>query len=176
MGINFLYIGRDENTLNNKLPLDPRGSILPIELGGVDPYSKTNASSLATSPVKFIDAIPAPRQRPKSMSIAVMLPFLPTSYTKGLSMTSLMANASIQSMLETVAKKLVKGVPQDFKISKILLPGGINLSEIKDLQMKIAAARAQKGGVPNPAPSGPLPGFASDGRLMRQLYGLEPER
>ncbi|KAF2671726.1 hypothetical protein BT63DRAFT_422253 [Microthyrium microscopicum] len=139
MGISFLYIGRDENTLNDKLPfsLTPIGG-LPVEMNYTSPYPRTNVSAMLAGlgiPMtanlsQIIPGIPPWFNLSDPRVIAPITPFnrtMPLPVQHQTAQTPAFFSDIIDKMLVAV----VPGLPKEFKVSNIYVPGGINLSQME---------------------------------------------
>jgi hypothetical protein len=153
MGISFLYIGRDENTLKDKLLIEtPTGSGLPQEMntttsffGGARGNTSTsafNASSILSRyppgliPTGFnfsspyVEAPFPPIQIPRRpLNLTALIPWLPADVFK--------LPDSTVSELEDLLKSRMPGIPKDFKFSKLYSPGGMVISELEGLMSGI---------------------------------------
>jgi hypothetical protein len=157
MGISFLYIGRDESTLQDKLLLEPRFDIgLPDEMtvpansrGPTQPAAlgndttAQNASSILTGILNRLDNATRAATIPPGFNVSspyVLAPFNPVARRPSNATTSLLWIPWIPipaggfseggvAFIEHLIKYFFGAVPRDFKFSKIYSPGGIVLSE-----------------------------------------------
>jgi hypothetical protein len=155
MGISFLYIGRDEHTLQDKLRLETPSELgFPIEMNisasayrgprGNVSVNTTDMSSLKTMLSRF-DAATLSTIIPPGFNISepyVTKPFNPIPYrrpapntasTKPASVPDFKVSDTTMEMVEGILKRLLPGIPRDFKFSKLYAPGGIIISEIEGL-------------------------------------------
>ena len=169
MGISFLYIGRDEATLHDKLRLESRyADSFPVELnltsgwgrgGRRANWKEPNLTSILTGyginitgnlsavfpnlPPDFnisdpyVEAPFPPFQFPSFNRSSRLIPDI----LKGFNLT----NPHILEMLDGILPTFIPGLPKDFKLSNVYVPGGIIMSDLRTLMDAI-----RKMGNPNP--------------------------
>jgi hypothetical protein len=165
MGISFLYIGRDENTLKDRLPLDPRSDELPLELNSMSAMGIIRPTN-SSKGLDFSDVLKA-YGLPPSTDIATIVPGLPKGFNTsdpfievplgppwktsafdfsgwGFEVPSFggfnLSNPTFKSFLDMfngMAKKCLPSLPKDFKLSNIITQGGIVTSETDVLELAI---------------------------------------
>jgi hypothetical protein len=203
MGINFLYIGRDESTLKDKLRIESGMDELPLEFNLTSAFGMSfgnntntfNVSSILSQwgmPAgfnisKFIPGVPAgfnasdpyvdapfpPFQLPK-FNMSSFLPGIPG--LSGLSNALSISNPLILSLSDTMLKTFLPNLPKDFSLSKIYVPGGIILSEMETLFTAMRDSPWMKA-FGSPPFGGLAFGGPGTGVLTRSLYqlGFGPE-
>jgi hypothetical protein len=161
MGISFLYIGRDEHTLNDRLLLESPSELgFPLEMNvTTSPYrprgnfsaNTSNMTSLQAMLSRF-DAATLSSILPPDFNMSapyVTKPFNPIPYrrpvpnkpntvpSKPSTVPALpvdpVATEHTMAMLEGYLKKVIPGIPKDFKFSKLYAPGGFIISELEEL-------------------------------------------
>jgi hypothetical protein len=157
MGISFLYIGRDEATLHDKLRLESRWiDGFPRELnytggwgrgGRRANWKEPNLTSILTGfgiPVTgnlsavlpglppdfnisdpYVEAPFPPFQFPSYNRSSRLVP----DFLKDFNLT----NPHILEVLDGVLPKFIPGLPKDFKLSNVYVPGGIIMSDLRTL-------------------------------------------
>jgi hypothetical protein len=149
MGISFLYIGRDENTLKDKLLIETRTELgFPEEMNvTASPFGgargNMSASAFNTSAIlsryppgwipagfnlssPYVEAPFPPIGIPaRSLNLTALIPWLPADILK--------LSDSAMSMWENILKNVMPGIPKDFKFSKLYSPGGMVTSELEGL-------------------------------------------
>jgi hypothetical protein len=158
MGISFLYIGRDESTLKDKLLIEPTYELgFPLEMnisvgifGGAQGNRTTSAynssSILSMLPPGLLPAgfntsspyveAPFPPIRIRPMNLTAILPWLPADLFT-------LSDAAV-GMFENALKNMFPEVPKDFRFSKLYSPGGMVISELEGLIRGIQKAMGFK--------------------------------
>src|ERR1700760_3658326 len=164
MGINFLYIGRDESTLKDRLRIENGMDELPLEMNITSAFEmmpgaagfrlnniSTVLSNFGLSNLNFsnyISGVPADFNLSDPHVVVPFPPFQPPNFNFNISsflpgipgLGSLMNASSLNnpqmlSMADGLLKTFVPGLPKDFSLSKIYVPGGIVLSEMETLMI-----------------------------------------
>lgn len=146
MGISFVYIGRDENTLKDMLPVEKLGDQLPLELGGGSAYGFDPATANKTG----VAAVPGFLGVDPNTITELNEPLKPIAFSRGPRggqgnnnpvMAQLLSpgNPTTQKMLQSMLPTLLPSLSKDFKLSDMFPPGGIVTSE-----MDVLLAAVQK--------------------------------
>src|ERR1700712_1336332 len=165
MGISFLYIGRDEKTLKDRLLLDPRSNEVPLEMNFTDTFGVMARAPASNLSALFLEHGISPEGNltsifptiPPDFNISepfVAAPFPPIrmpfinfwSYLPGLPANFNISDPSMKGLLDDAIIKYLPELPKGFKLSKVLVPGGIIKSEAEPM-LEILLKRM---GVPNP--------------------------
>jgi hypothetical protein len=159
MGINFLYIGRDEHTLKDRLLIESRLDELPLELNLTSAFGLTmgllgnNTSAFNLSNIlatlglpkdtdlsKFIPGIPRAFNTSNPYVEAPFQPFQPAAINftfpgmvPGLPPGFNGSDPTIVKIVDGMLKVFVTGLPKDFSVGNIFVPGGIVVSEMETL-------------------------------------------
>lgn len=191
MGISFLYIGRDEHTLKDKLLIESQYELgFPIEMNMTgSPYGRrpapgnnsrpTNISSLLPGvPAQYIEAVV-----PRGFNLSepyVEKPFpplrIPRKPQQVFNLSALMPwlpedtaklmTETAVSVFEDSLKTYAPGIPKDFKFANLYSPGGVVISEMEGLISGLRKAGALKG----PAASmGGEDGHVAGGHMRRLM-------
>ncbi|KAE9963117.1 hypothetical protein EG327_001675 [Venturia inaequalis] len=142
MGISFVYIGRDEDTLGDMLPVDKLGDQLPLEMGGKSAFGYVPRPAGAN--VTGIAAIPGFLGRDPETVTELEEPFKPLSFprfpwgdqvnnNKSSMLGKLLSpsNPATQKTLQAMLPTLLPSLPKDFKLSEMFPPGGIVTSDVE---------------------------------------------
>lgn len=189
MGISFVYIGRDENTLKDMLPVEKLGDQLPLELGGksyfgyVPRAAGINKTAMTTMPgfsgvdPESITELQAPL---KPLSYASWASWgSPTNKTSILGKITSPSNPETQKLLQALLPTLLPSLPKDFKLSDMFPPGGIVMSNYevimaaveKDHPEWLAGMRPRLRAPKNEA--GAAHGAGGHTAMIRSIYGLD---
>ncbi|TLD32149.1 hypothetical protein E2P81_ATG05125 [Venturia nashicola] len=141
MGISFVYIGRDETTLEDMLPVEKLGDQLPLELGGKSAFGYVPRPAGAN--VTGVAAIPGFIGRDPETITEVEEPFKPLGFPRapwgvqGNNNNSSMlrkllspSNPATQKMMQAMLPTLLPSLPKDFKLSDMFPPGGVVTSNM----------------------------------------------
>lgn len=141
MGISFVYIGRDENTLKDMLPVEKLGDQLPLELGGKSGFgyvpkpAGANKTGVAAVP-GFLGLDPETITELEEPLKPMAFPRAPWGDMGNNNNTSMLgkllspSNPSTQKMLQAMLPTLLPSLPKTFKLSNMFPPGGVVTSEI----------------------------------------------
>src|ERR1700760_2154031 len=148
MGINFLYIGRDEKTLKDKLRLESRYDEPPIQMNMTSMFGRRMRGQ-GNSSAFNISSIFAAFGKPANTDLSKFLPGLPPGFNesepfveapfppfkaRAFNFPSMIPgipsgfNASDPIMvknMDAMLKATVPGFPKDFSLSHIYVSGGI---------------------------------------------------
>ena len=158
MGISFFYIGRDAHTLKDKLPFSYDLDALPKEMNhasiiGVE-TNAINVTRILTTlglPESFnlsqiISAVPPWFNLSDPVVDAPVPPFL-TTLNRILAGTDWIdLGRWLMIMTDAMLRIFLPTLPEQFKISSTVLPGGINVSEFEILMDAVFEAL----GIPDP--------------------------
>ncbi|QDS69179.1 hypothetical protein FKW77_000002 [Venturia effusa] len=180
MGISFVYIGRDENSLNDMLRVEKLGDQLPLELGGKSGFGYVPRPRDANT--ADIPAVPGFLGIGPEDITELEEPLKPRSFPRipqgdqGNNNTSVIgkllspSNPATQKLLQAMLPTLLPSLPKEFKLSELFPLGGIVTSN-----MDIILAAVQKdhpdwlAGLP---PYFRQPQGEAKTSLLRAMYGL----
>src|ERR1700753_3709872 len=167
MGINFLYIGRDENTLKDKLRIETLYPEAPLQMNmtgvfGMRGRGRGNSSAFNASAVlatlgrpagtdlsKFLPGFPPGFNLSEPFVEAPFPPFKPRAFNfpsmiPGIPRGFNASDPVSVKKMDGILKTTVPGLPKDFSLSNIYVSGGIVLSEMETLMTAIYKAGLMK--------------------------------